>query len=312
MIRKFLREYRSWYVSYGCLLGGIIFLFYLYQLPTAFLIQTLILGATLLVLLSLYQYTDFKNRIQSFSDLDVDRLLADKPLDQAFMAAYLEQKQVLQDQSLALKTKEETLQALVKLWAHQMKVPLAALSLMSQMDQLDPHQIEVQLSRLDHYMANLLNYMKLSNQSSDFRFEEVEAKDLVLDLVAKYRQQFLLKNLALKIEGDWTVTTDRKWLSFALAQIIDNAIKYNVQGGQVIIRLSDGIIIEDRGMGILAEDLPRLFDEGFTGYNGRQHQKASGFGLYLTKQVLDQLGLNIQVESQVDVGTKVTIASSDE
>lgn len=102
----------------------------------------------------------------------------------------------------------------------------------------------------------------------------------------------------------------RKWLSFALSQIIDNALKYNKTGGKVAIELNKGISISDTGIGILAEDIPRLFDEGFTGFNGREHQKATGFGLYLTKRVLNQLELAISVESQLEVGTSVTITKA--
>lgn len=111
----------------------------------------------------------------------------------------------------------------------------------------------------------------------------------------------------MTIDGNWLLKTDRKWLSFALSQIIDNALKYNKTGGKVAIELNGGISISDTGIGILAEDIPRLFDEGFTGFNGREHQKATGFGLYLTKRVLNQLDLDIQVSSQIEIGTQVSI-----
>ncbi|WP_321538126.1 ATP-binding protein, partial [Streptococcus suis] len=122
-------------------------------------------------------------------------------------------------------------------------------------------------------MANLLNYLKLTSHSSDFRFEQVEVREVVVDLVKKYRSQFLQKDISVTIDGKWLLKTDRKWLSFALSQIIDNALKYNKTGGKVAIELNGGISISDTGIGILAEDIPRLFDEGFTGFNGREHQK---------------------------------------
>ncbi len=143
--------------------------------------------------------------------------------------------------------------------------------------------------------------------ASDFRFEQVEVREVVVDLVKKYRNQFLQKDISVTIDGNWLLKTDRKWLSFALSQIIDNALKYNKTGGKVAIELNNGISISDTGIGILAEDIPRLFDEGFTGFNGREHQKATGFGLYLTKRVLNQLDLDIQVSSQIEIGTQVSI-----
>ncbi|WP_019773888.1 ATP-binding protein, partial [Streptococcus sobrinus] len=118
----------------------------------------------------------------------------------------------------------------------------------------------------------------------------------------------LAKELSVEIEGDWQVKTDKKWLTFALSQILDNAIKYSKQSGSITVFMSEtGLALSDQGLGILPEDLPRLFDEGFTGYNGHEHQKATGLGLYMTKQILDSLGLSIQVTSQAGQGTTVWV-----
>lgn len=108
--------------------------------------------------------------------------------------------------------------------------------------------------------------------------------------------------------GDWELKSDKKWVTFALTQIIDNAIKYSKDNGKIIIRISQASIeISDDGIGILEEDLPRIFEEGFTGFNGHEHQKATGLGLYMTKQVLDSLNLDITIHSQIDQGTHVFI-----
>ncbi|MGZ7204796.1 ATP-binding protein, partial [Streptococcus pyogenes] len=86
-----------------------------------------------------------------------------------------------------------------------------------------------------------------------------------------YRVSFLAKNLSVNIEGDWQLKSDKKWLSFALSQVLDNAIKYSKDGGQIAVKMDEkGITILDTGMGILSEDLPRLFEEGFTGFNGHE------------------------------------------
>ena len=108
--------------------------------------------------------------------------------------------------------------------------------------------------------------------------------------------------------GDWELKSDKKWVTFALTQIIDNAIKYSKNNGKIIIRIFQASIeISDDGIGILEEDLPRIFEEGFTGFNGHEHQKATGLGLYMTKQVLDSLNLDITIHSQIDQGTQVFI-----
>lgn len=229
------------------------------------------------------------------------------PSDLAYLKLIAQEKAVAKKKILAYKSRENEMESLVKIWSHQMKVPLAALSLMSQTNQLNQTEVNHHLLRLDNYMANLLNYMKLSNQVSDFRFEMLEVKELVIALVKKYRSQFLQKEMTVEVVGSWQIRSDRKWLTFALSQVIDNAVKYSPSGSTVAIHLENGITISDQGIGILPEDIPRLFEEGFTGYNGREHQKASGFGLYLTKRVLTQLELTIQVTSQIDHGTQVRI-----
>ncbi|MFH0423817.1 sensor histidine kinase [Streptococcus sp. A11] len=313
MIAKFIREYRSFYFAYLVLSGSFILLFLLYKLPTEFLQNALLLSLTLLVLLTAGLFWKFRNRMRALEDYVHEEALPllNKPVDLAYLNLIEAEKEVTREQLLVYKSREEDLQAMVKMWSHQMKVPLAALSLMSQTDNLHQADVDQQLLRLDNYMANLLNYLKLSNQASDFRFEMVQVREVVVDLVKKYRQQFLQREISVAIDGDWQLKTDRKWLSFALSQVLDNALKYNKTGGSVTIALDKGITISDTGLGILPEDIPRLFDEGFTGYNGREHQKATGFGLYLTKRVLHQLELDIDVDSQVEVGTNVRIFKSD-
>lgn len=313
MIAKFIREYRSFYFSYIVLATSFILLFFLYQLPTEFLQNALLLSLTLLILLTVGLFWKFRNRMRALEDYVHEEALPllNKPVDLAYLNLIEAEKEATREQLLVYKSREEDMQAMVKIWSHQMKVPLAALSLMSQTDNLNQQDVDHQLLRLDNYMANLLNYLKLTNHASDFRFEQVEVREVVVDLVKKYRQQFLQREISVAIDGDWQLKTDRKWLSFALSQVLDNALKYNKTGGSVTIALDKGITISDTGLGILPEDIPRLFDEGFTGYNGREHQKATGFGLYLTKRVLHQLELDIDVDSQVEVGTSVQIFKSD-
>lgn len=210
---------------------------------------------------------------------------------------------------LAEQAKTEDVQSLVKMWSHQMKVPLSALSLMAQTNQLDGKEVQQQLTRLQNYLDTLLTYLKFSQNKDDFRFERLSVRDITIENVKKYRIPCLLKQLSIEVEGDWLLASDRKWLSFAISQILDNAIKYSKEQGKIRIEITDGrISISDNGIGILEEDLPRLFEEGFTGFNGHENQKATGLGLYRTKQILDSLNLAISITSQVDKGTQVTIA----
>ena len=284
--------------------------FYLYHLPLSYFWISLLFNLTLLLILSIWLFIQFRKKlllIQNFFFVqDLDDLSSPSEL---VYQQLIEQLIVAEsEKGLEEKSRMESLQTMVKMWSHQMKVPLSALSLMAQTDQLDRQEVRQQLLRLENYLDTLLTYLKFSQHKDDFRFEALSARSLVVDLVKKYRVSCLAKELSVEVSGDWQLKSDKKWLSFAISQILDNAIKYSKRGGHIQVQLDeDGIQIADTGMGILPEDLPRLFEEGFTGYNGHEHKKATGLGLYMTKQVLDKLDLAIRVHSQVEEGTQVFI-----
>ena len=293
------------------LMSALYFLsFYLYHLPLSYFWVSLLFNLTLLLILSIWLFIQFRKKllviqnfffVQDLDDLSLPSELAYQQLIEQLIAAESEK-------GLVEKSRMESLQTMVKMWSHQMKVPLSALSLMAQTDQLDRQEVRQQLLRLENYLDTLLTYLKFSQHKDDFRFEALSARSLVVDLVKKYRVSCLAKELSVEVSGDWQLKSDKKWLSFAISQILDNAIKYSKRGGHIQVQLDeDGIQFSDTGIGILPEDLPRLFEEGFTGYNGHEHKKATGLGLYMTKQVLDKLDLAIRIHSQVEEGTQVFI-----
>jgi hypothetical protein len=310
MIGLFFKEYGKWYLLYACMSALYFLSFFLYHLPTAYFLTSLTFNLALLLFLSLWFYLSFRKKMKVLADFLSLEELAELtlPSDVAYRAILSKLKLDEADRLLDLKSQQQDLQDVVKMWSHQMKVPLSALSLMAQTDQLDRQEVRQQLLRLENYLDTLLTYLKFSQHKDDFRFEALSARSLVVDMVKKYRVSCLAKELSVGVSGDWQLKSDKKWLSFAISQILDNAIKYSKRGGHIQVQLDeDGIQISDTGIGILPEDLPRLFEEGFTGYNGHEHKKATGLGLYMTKQVLDKLDLAIRVHSQVEEGTQVFI-----
>lgn len=310
MIWKFLKEYRFWYYLYFFMWVMFLVNFCLYKLPLNYFFITSSLNVTILLLISIWKFIQFKRKmtlLNYFKYLEeIDSLKS--PTEEAYQGVIENLVKEEAAQALVSKSQLENLQSLIKMWSHQMKVPLSALSLMVQTDNLDKKEVQQQLIRLQNYLDILLTYMKFSQNKDDYRFEICDVKSIVTDLVKKYRVAFLAKELSVNIEGDWQLKSDKKWLSFAISQILDNAVKYSKDGSEInVIIDASSIKILDNGIGILPEDLPRLFDEGFTGFNGHEHQKATGLGLYMTKQILDQLNLSIKVDSQIDQGTCVTI-----
>lgn len=291
MIQTFFKENAVWFWSYALLSALFLIVFALYHLPIVYFVISFLL-----------------NTLQQFiyvNELDTLQLPSELAYKNVIIRLYEQSAQEL----LAEQAKTEDVQSLVKMWSHQMKVPLSALSLMAQTNQLDGKEVQQQLTRLQNYLDTLLTYLKFSQNKDDFRFERLSVRDITIENVKKYRIPCLLKQLSIEVEGDWLLASDRKWLSFAISQILDNAIKYSKEQDKIRIEITDGrISISDNGIGILEEDLPRLFEEGFTGFNGHENQKATGLGLYMTKQILDSLNLAISITSQVDKGTQVTIA----
>lgn len=266
-------------------LGGFWLTFLMWQLPLTPLRNAGALLVLALVVYMIFDYLAFKKAQQILRDLqaDVQQLTAE-------ITHRTQQEKEFLD--------------IMRIWSHQMKVPLASIDLVAQ---TRLPELKKQTFALENYLNILLEYLRINNVTTDFRFEHVDGRTLLNRLVKKYAIQFIQKNIAVAIIGDVTLKTDARWLGVALEQVINNAVKYTDRG-RVTITLSDqGIKISDTGIGILAEDIPRLFAHGFTGYNGRLDKKASGLGLYLAKLILDKLDFQIEVTSQVGVGSTIKI-----
>lgn len=196
------------------------------------------------------------------------------------------------------------------LWAHQIKTPIAAMHLLLQQEPGPVGEaLGGELFKVEEYVEMVLSYLRLGSETTDYVLRPCELDGIVRAALRKYARLFILKKLTLDYEETHrTVVTDEKWLGFVIGQLLSNAVKYTPEGGTVRIR-PDGqaLVIGDSGMGIRAEDLPRVFEKGFTGYNGRENQKSSGIGLYLCRQVAHRLGVGLTITSQIGQGTAVRL-----
>lgn len=196
------------------------------------------------------------------------------------------------------------------LWVHQIKTPIAASQLLSQ-NVAEPAlkaQLEQELFKIDSYTNLVLQYLRLESFHEDLVVEQENLEDLVKEVVKKYAIFFIRKNLTLSLHDlEGKVVTDKKWLLVLLEQILSNSLKYTSQGG-IEIYLEEGILyIKDTGIGIQDSDMLRVFERGFSGYNGRLTQQSSGLGLYLSKKIADKLGHDLYLTSQLGQGTTVCI-----
>lgn len=196
------------------------------------------------------------------------------------------------------------------LWAHQIKTPIASLRLTLQNED-DPksRRLLADLSRVEQYVEMALVYLRLDSQSSDYVLRDCDLDGVIRGAVKKLSSQFIDRRLSLDYQSvKVTALTDEKWLSFVIEQVLTNALKYTARGG-ITITLEDPLTlcVRDTGMGIAPEDLPRVFEKGYTGYNGRTDKQASGIGLYLCKRICENLGHTISIQSTLGEGTCVRI-----
>lgn len=192
------------------------------------------------------------------------------------------------------------------LWAHQIKIPIAAARLLLQGGGAsNASELEVELLKIEQYVEMVLGYLRLDSDATDYVLRDTELDTVLRQAVRKFAKLFVLKKISLDFqETHRTVLTDEKWLLFVVEQILANALKYTPSGGCIRI-YGDGeaLVIADNGIGIRAEDLPRIFEKGFTGYNGRADKKSTGLGLYLCQMAARRLSASLRVESAVGEGT---------
>lgn len=196
------------------------------------------------------------------------------------------------------------------LWIHQIKTPIAAMRLLLQSeDTLQNNELSSELFKIEQYVEMVLSYLKINQNSNDLVIKRYSLDDIVKQSVRKYAPLFVRKKLGLDLELlDCNILTDEKWLSFVIEQILSNSLKYTYTGKISIYMINTStLVIKDTGIGIAKEDLPRICENGFTGYNGRTHKKSTGIGLYLCKQILNKLSHTISIESEIGSGTKVLI-----
>lgn len=304
-----------WWLLAGC---GAIFalVFALYDLPVQAVGYAALLCAALLagygVLGSLHYRAKHQKLQQAQNSIGIT-LDVLPPADSQLEQDYQQLLSVLSaEKASAVLAADEAQTELIDyftLWAHQIKTPIAAMSLLLQGDRPpEPAEISEQLFQIEEYVGMVLSYLRLGSESSDLVLRAYELDDILRQAVRKYAKLFIRKKLALVYEPvGRTVVTDEKWLLFVVEQLLSNAIKYTPKGSVSLLVEGDELLIRDTGIGITPEDLPRVGEKGFTGYNGRTDKKATGIGLYLCRQVLQKLGHGFRIESAPGRGTTVAI-----
>lgn len=246
-----------------------------------------------------------KNQFIDPHNLPVPKKIIERDYSELIEVLYNEKQKIINEHN---QTKRDT-EEYYTLWVHQIKSPVAAMRLLLQSED-NPQNAELllELFKIEQYVEMVLSYIRIESDTSDFVITRFPLDKIIQSAIHKYAPMFVRKKLGLDLhEIKYDVLTDEKWFTFVIEQILSNALKYT-DIGKITIYINDNVfIIEDSGIGIAAEDLPRIGEKGFTGYNGRYDKKATGIGLFLCKTVCKKLGHHFTIESQIGVGTKVSI-----
>lgn len=213
------------------------------------------------------------------------------------------------DLLLAYNEIEGDLKDFYGLWIHEIKTPIAENKLILDDPNPDLDLLRKNNKRIEDYLNILLGFVRYNSKTNDYVFKEVRIDSVVKEIIREKSYDFISKKISLEVSNlDFKVVSDEKWLSFIIGQLLNNALKYTPAGGKIKVYCENSsLIIEDNGIGIKQIDLPRVFEMGYTGENGRKFGSSTGLGLYLVKSIGKDLNLDIKIESKEGKFTKIII-----
>lgn len=301
------------------------------------LVYAAVLDAIFLLITVLVGFFRYSSKVKALSNALKRPVGEQAQLPEATGDVEILYHRLLENQSIARSESESSaairqsqMRDYYSMWVHQIKTPISAMKLLLEAEREELGQLicddeqsqyllsdnmdsfEDELFRIEEYVSMALQYQRVSSTENDFVLEKVSVDGVIRDTIKKYAKIMIRRHIGINYSGTGQeVYTDGKWLAFMLEQILSNAIKYTPQGFVTIETAEEKdrffITIKDTGIGIKAEDLPRVFEKGYTGYNGHADKKATGIGLYLCRQMADKLGHTIRMESEIGKGTKVWI-----
>ena len=202
---------------------------------------------------------------------------------------------------------KDDLNAYFLMWLHQIKTPITVSKLLLEKpDETTNTKLKMQLMYIEQYINMAMNYLKMIDYSTDMDITQVNLDDIIKNLLKKYSLLFIHNHISLEYQSNLTyVVSDSQWLTILIEQILSNALKYTENGKITIQYLEDkhALEIRDTGIGIRSEDIPKIFDRGYSGFNGRMNEKSSGLGLYLVRKISERLNIQIEVESKLSKGS---------
>ena len=304
---------RSRFFAFILLLTGLLFLFeVLFANQVPYFNYFFFLSAFLTFLFLVY---DFLTEFQRYrKELLYGEREAKSPMEVLLTEKLEKREEELYQKKSDAENRYNDLVDYYTLWVHQIKTPIAASKLLvSEVAERQlKQQLEQEIFKIDSYTNLVLQYLRLESFHDDLVLKKENVEDLVKEVIRKYALFFIQKGLSVNLHDlDRSIVTDKKWLLVVIEQILSNSLKYTNEGGIEIYMEDQELCIKDTGIGIKNSDQLRVFERGFSGYNGRMTQQSSGLGLYLTQKISQELGHQIRIESKLGQGTTVRIKFSE-
>ena len=316
MVRSYLRQRRGVLLTF-LLFGGLFAVtFALYSLPVQAVAYPFLLCA---VAGSILLAADYRQALRRHRQMERVLRLPDEiaaslpPADTVEREDYRQLVALLEESRRQIQSQAQRrygdMVDYYTLWAHQIKTPIAAMTLMlKDADTPEARQLRGELLRIEQYVEMVLTYLRLEDVGSDYVFRRQALDPIIRAAIKRFSAEFIGRKIRLDYTPvDCTLVTDEKWLGFVLEQLLSNALKYTPSGSVRIFLQGRTLCIQDTGIGIAPEDLPRIFDRGYTGQNGRMDRKATGLGLYLCRRICKNLSLSLRAVSAPGAGTTVML-----
>lgn len=321
-MKPFLKSVRYQFYLMFSTLAVFALIIWLTRLPFYFFGYATQLSLFVWLCMLIFQWSKYIKRVEKIQQLNPTsrQLFTTKnmaSLDEAYVTQYKQLEKEFEQFREQTREKEKEQLDYFTLWLHQIKTPISAISLILQRsgeDSKEHQQLEQELIYLNNYTHMALNYLKLEETGKELDLGEIKLDSVVKETLKNYALLFIYNDIGLEYERiEEAVLTDRKWLQVLIEQILSNSLKYTSRGTiKIYMETPTRLAIEDTGSGIRKEDLPRIFEKGYTGLNGRLHEKSTGLGLFLSRKICQRLGHTLTITSELDIGTKVTIDFSRE
>ena len=307
-----------WYLAFVLLQLIIMFLL---DMDTSFLTLSILIYLILLSIYLIISYLHVKKKNQNIKNM-VDELdekylvseLLKKPKNlenEAYYYALRKATKAMNDKITELEHKYQDYEEYIETFVHEVKTPLAAISLYS--DNKNDKELKQEVKKIDNLVEQVLYYARSENTEKDYFIKKIKLSEIIHQVMMQNKDYFLANKILIEVENlEVFVATDEKWIIFIINQIINNSIKYmDKKEKKIQIKVAEDknkviLEIKDNGCGIKESDISRVFEKGFTGSN-RKKEHSTGMGLYLCRKLCDRLHLNIDIESKEKEYTTVII-----